>query len=246
MRVLITRPREDAAALVATLAARGVDALVEPLIDIVPVADAKLDLSGVQAILLTSANGARALAALSAARTLPVLAVGDATARAARAAGFAAVESADGDVTDLARLAAARCDPDAGALCHIAGSAVAGDLAGRLSAAGFTMHRQALYEAQTHDSLSPAATAALRDGGLDAVLFFSPRTAATFVTLVTRGVDPLAARCGALVAFCLSAAVATAAAGVKWRAIHVASAPTQAALVARLVAEIDAPPTANG
>ena len=53
--------------------------------------DARFDLSGVQAILLTSANGARALAAAApdaAARRLPVLAVGCATARAARDAGF--------------------------------------------------------------------------------------------------------------------------------------------------------------
>ena len=246
IRVLITRPREDAASLVSMLAAKGMDSVVEPLIDIVPVADATLDLRGVQAILLTSANGARALAALSEARALPVLAVGNATARAARAAGFASVESAGGDVADLARLAAARLDPDTGMLCHIAGSAVAGDLAGRLSAAGFTVRRDVLYEARTRDALSPVATAALRDGALDAVLFFSPRTAATFVTLVTRGANRLAARCDALAAICLSDAVAAAVAEVRWRAVHVAEAPTQVALVARLVAEIGTPPPANG
>ena len=62
MRVLITRPEDDARPLAERLAARGIEALVEPLLIIVPVAGAELDLDGVQALLVTSANGARALA----------------------------------------------------------------------------------------------------------------------------------------------------------------------------------------
>ena len=62
-----------------------------------------------------AANGARALARATQRRDLPVLAVGDATARAAREAGFESVTSAGGDVGDLAPLAAARCAPSAAA-----------------------------------------------------------------------------------------------------------------------------------
>ena len=63
------------------------------------------------AVLITSANGARAVAAhprRGELTALPVLAVGQASAAAARAAGFADVTSADGDGGDLARLAATR------------------------------------------------------------------------------------------------------------------------------------------
>ncbi|MEE8274408.1 MAG: uroporphyrinogen-III synthase, partial [Alphaproteobacteria bacterium] len=98
MRVLITRPREDAEALAEALAVRGVEALVEPLLEIVPLNPGDFDLAGVQAALLTSANGARALAAATGSRDVPVLAVGEATAAAARAAGFAEVAVAGGDV----------------------------------------------------------------------------------------------------------------------------------------------------
>ena len=66
LRALVTRPREEAESLTAALATRGVEALVEPLIEIHYQAPEALDLGGVQAILCTSANGVRALARASA------------------------------------------------------------------------------------------------------------------------------------------------------------------------------------
>ena len=141
MQALVTRPREEAEALAAALAARGVAALIEPLMEVHFHAAATLDLAGVQAVLCTSANGVRALARASGERRLPLLAVGDATAARARAEGFAAVASAGGDAADLARLAAARLDPRKGRLLHVCGSAVAGDLAGDLRARGFAVER---------------------------------------------------------------------------------------------------------
>ncbi len=230
MRVMITRPREDARPLAEALAARGIEALIEPLLEIVPVPGAHLDLAGVQAVLLTSANGARALAAAAEARDVTVLAVGAATAAAAAAVGFARVEAAGGDVAALADLAASVCDPAAGALVHVAGSHVAGDLAGRLTERGFTLRRETLYTAERAEALSDAAVAALRRGAIDAVLLFSPRTAGSFVTLAARaGVTADLARVRAL---CLSAAVAEAAGTAAWRALDVAARPDQEALLA--------------
>ena len=123
-RLLLTRPREDSVAFAHVLARHGVETLIEPLMTIRIDEGARLDLSGAQAILLTSANGARALAAAApdrAARQLPVLAVGCATACAARDAGFDTVTAADGDVDALAALATARLCPDSGRLVHVAG-----------------------------------------------------------------------------------------------------------------------------
>jgi uroporphyrinogen-III synthase len=117
MRILLTRPREDAEALAATLRARGHTVTIEPLFVVHQVNDAPLDLAGVQAVLLTSANGARALAQRTTRRDLGVLAVGDATAATARALGFDAVESADGNVEDLANLVRMRLRPEGGCCC---------------------------------------------------------------------------------------------------------------------------------
>ena len=80
-------------------------------------------LDGAAGLLFTSANGVRAFAAASPRRDLPALAVGDATAAAARAAGFADVASAGGNVADLALLVRRRLEPEAGALVHSRGAA---------------------------------------------------------------------------------------------------------------------------
>jgi uroporphyrinogen-III synthase len=100
MRLLLTRPADDSEATAAELRRRGHDVLIEPMLAIQPLPDAPFEPAGAQAILLTSANGARALAGRAVPRTLPVFAVGDATARAAADAGFGRVESAGGDIAD--------------------------------------------------------------------------------------------------------------------------------------------------
>lgn len=226
MRALITRPEEDAAPLADALTAKNVEVSVEPLLVIRVLDDVEIDLDGVQALLFTSANGVRAFAARSARRDIGVLTVGDASAAAARAAGFAHVESAAGDVADLVRLVKARLDPKSGALFHAAGSVVAGDLAGKLAEAGYTLRRVTLYEAKPAESLSPEILAALGARDIDVVLFFSPRTAATFVELLRRADDPQAiAGCGKAVALCLSPAVAEAAGAISWRSVRSAERP---------------------
>ena len=230
--VLVTRPVEDAEPLIRLLAETGIVGLPEPMLTIVAEASAPPDLDGVQALLMTSANGVRAFAARSAERSLPLLAVGDATARAAREAGFTTVASAGGDVEDLARLAVARLDPAGGVVLHVAGSRVAGDLAGRLAEAGFDCRRTVLYRAETAQRLSPAATAAIAERRLDGVLFFSPRTATTFVRLIERA--GLVAAAVGMDAFCLSPAVAEAARVLRWRRVVIAERPDQDSLLAAI------------
>ena len=228
MRVMITRPRADAQALAALLMRRGIESLIEPLLDIIPTANSSLDLHGVQALLLTSANGVRALAQTTELRDLALFAVGPATAAAARDAGFTTVTTAGGDVEALADLVEDRLDAPAGALLHVSGSAVAGDLAGRLKAAGFEARRAVLYEARPVGALSEAAVTAIGRGGIDAVLLFSPRTAISFVRLSQQASLAL----DRVRALCLSRAVAQHAEVVPWGDVAVAARPDQDALLA--------------
>jgi uroporphyrinogen-III synthase len=227
---LVTRPQEDAAGITSALTARGFAVAVEPMLEIVIRRGVALPLDGVQGILATSANGVRALAANLEGRDLPVWAVGDATAACARSLGFTQVESAGGDVDTLAALVAGRVDPAKGALLHAAGSAVAGDLAGRLGSQGFTIRREVLYQAQTAQVASPALLDLLAGERLDLALFFSPRTASTFATLTRRA--ERAERCRTITAYALSPAVAEALAALPWRAIHAAPRPEQDSLLA--------------
>lgn len=236
MKALVTRPEEDAAPLARALGERGIETVLAPMLSIAPAEGAARRLSdaliGAQAVLVTSANGARFLARFSPRRELPVFAVGDASAAAARLAEFRSVASAGGDVADLAALVASRLSPQQGALVHVAGSEVAGDLAGRLGQAGFSLRRAVLYEARAATALPDDAAAALRQGELALALFFSPRTAATFVRLAAAA--GLEAPCRGLLALALSPAVAAALGEGTWRRIVVARAPTQQALLGAL------------
>lgn len=233
LRVLITRPRADSESLTELLEAFGIEPVIEPMMDIVPT-DTTPDMDGVQAVLLTSANGARSLAAKIVERDIPVYAVGDATARTAREAGFTAVESASGDVEALAALVQERADPHAGVLVHPAGSHVAGDLAGMLNQHGYSVRREVLYEARLSVNLSGAICKLLAEGAIDAALFFSPRTAQTFGILINQA--RLQNSCAGIDAFCLSAAVAKALEKLPWRSVRIAEKPETGALFAELEA----------
>lgn len=184
MRILLTRPRDDTAALADKLKAAGHDVLSEPMLEIRFLSNAGVDLSGAQAVLFTSANGVRAFAAVETRRDLPAFAVGDTTAAAARGAGFTRVESAAGRVDDLARLVRERLSPADGALVHAAGRDVAGDLAGALGQSGFELRRAVLYIAEPARALSSETVRALKSGTIDATVFYSARTAETFSRLV--------------------------------------------------------------
>jgi uroporphyrinogen-III synthase len=218
LRIAVTRAQPEAEASAARIRARGAEAVVAPLLTIAPRAFS-CDISGAQALIFTSINGVLAFAAASPERKTVVFCVGDASAGAARQAGFENVASADGDIAALAALIRESASPAAGRLIHIAGAHVAGDLARLLAPDGFAIERRIAYEAVAAGSVPPA----LRQP-LDIVAFYSPRAAEIFVALGA----PNAAN---LTAACLSPNVAERAAAAPWRAIVVAPAPREDALL---------------
>src|SRR4029077_19862718 len=127
-------------------------------------------LASAQAVLLTSANGARALAEASEQRSKRVLAGGGTPAASAAGLGFTNVTSAAGDSAALAELVRQRLDPKAGPLVHVCGI----DVAGEGAPDGFEVRRFALYEAREAEALPDSARAALQARALDAATFFSP------------------------------------------------------------------------
>lgn len=231
-RALVTRPRAEAMALAEALAARGIEAIIEPLLDIHYRDEPAPDLAGVEALLCTSANGVRALARLSGDRGIALFAVGEATAARARDEGFAQVESAGGNVEDLARLVRQLLRPGAGRLLHVAGSDVAGDLAGMLREEGFAVDRVVLYEARPVPGLSAPTVAALQSGLVDFALFFSPRTAAVFTRLAEQAGVGAAIR--GVTAVSISAAADRGLGDLAFRGRLVADTPDQNALLAVL------------
>ena len=111
MAILVTRPEPDNTTTVAALRAKGHIVLSAPMLrfEAVPLQDDPDASYG--AVIVTSANALRAIAGQSVLPMLldlPLFAVGDKTAEAARDAGFKKVFSADGDAAALRDLIASQ------------------------------------------------------------------------------------------------------------------------------------------
>ncbi len=236
MKALVTRPADNAAPVADALRARGIEPLLAPLLEIEPEPDGAVRLrgalAGVQAVLFTSANGVRAFAQASDRFELPAYCVGDASAAMARIAGFRVVVSAAGDVTDLVALVASRLAPNNGPLLHAGGRDTAGDLEALLAAKSYGVRHVVLYRAVAAQALAPEVAAALRRGEVGLALFFSPRSAETFVRLARQA--GLAEQCKDMVTVALSGNVAAALSSMQWRAVATAPMPNLPSLLAVL------------
>ena len=226
MRVVVTRPQADGERTAAALEALGHEVLVAPLMRIEPVS---ANLAGTWSpVVVTSANALQAIPA-TADKTLPIFAVGDRSADAARRAGFAEVSSSNGDIKDLVRLVAARAVPATVPLLYLAGEDRAGDLIAQLAAHGIDAEMKVVYRTVAQP-FPPVLVAALESGDVDAVLHFSRRSAELFVEGVrASGVTGPAEDVRHL---CLSSQVAEPLAGAT--GIAVAARPEEAALIALL------------
>jgi uroporphyrinogen-III synthase len=151
--------------------------------------------------------------------------VGPQTAEEAAKAGFAEVRSADGDAVALAEAAARWAKPE-GILLHVCGEDAHGTLADTLTARGFAVRRAVLYGVVAAGELPLEVRTALERGALDAVMFFSPKSARLFLTLA-QGL-PITG----LTALCISPATAGVLAPGIFAGVQIADRPNQAAMLA--------------
>ncbi|NQW11301.1 MAG: uroporphyrinogen-III synthase [Alphaproteobacteria bacterium] len=231
-RVLLTRPEAESEALATELAARGIDGVVAPVLEIQPTGSSLDPPADTQALILTSGNALDALTGYGIDRTLPVFTVGDDTASRAQGYGFTRVDSAAGTAEHLIDRVADRLSPADGPVLWASGEDIRVDLRVRLATYGFRVVRRVVYRASPVTALPQAAVDGLHATNIDGVLFFSPRTAECFISLIEKA--GLMDRTQRLIAHCLSPAVADAAGAVTWLDIRTARRPNRQDLLATL------------
>jgi uroporphyrinogen-III synthase len=214
MAVLVTRPHPDDEATASALRARGFEVLQAPMLRFEPVpfhddADARYG-----AIIVTSANALRAVAphlAGSRLLKLPLFAVGEHTASAARDAGFGEVITGKGDAAALRELMLGSVKSKrlkkASTLLHLAGADLARDLSGELGEKGFTVVTHTTYRMIPASSLPREVCDAFVANRIEAVLHYSRRSARAFLDAARSGGVEISAL--ALPQCCISAAVAS-------------------------------------
>ncbi len=228
MRILVTRAQDDAERTAQKLAARGHEAVMAPLTRIVPTGVPQPNAVW-DALIVTSAHAAEALSAIED-RSRPVFAVGERTAQAVRAAGFAPVMVAEGDAVSLSRLIRETLPPGR-TLLHVTARHHKDEPAASLRAAGFSVLQWEAYEAEAVSELPLAVIEALRSGQIGAALHYSRRSA----DLVIRRAEEAGLLSGlrAFSHLCLSADVAAPLEAVGARTL-VAAEPSEEALLALL------------
>jgi uroporphyrinogen-III synthase len=229
--VLVTRPQPDNEATAAALRAKGLHVLLAPMLRFEPVAfhddaDARYG-----AVIVSSANAIRAIEAHLTGRmlALPLFAVGERTAEAARHAGFQTIAVAAGNAEALRDLivasARAKTLKKASTLLYLAGADLAGDLAGELGERGFSVVTHTTYRMIPVPGLPQDARDAFAASKVDAVLHYSRRSARAFVDAVRAAGVEISAL--AIPQCCISDAVASVVRDVGATQVMVARSPDE-------------------
>jgi uroporphyrinogen-III synthase len=235
MAVLVTRPSPDDETTAAGLRAKGFKVLQAPMLRFEPVAfhddlDARYG-----AVIVTSANALRGLAShLTGSRLLklPLFAVGEHTAAAARDAGFEHVVPANGDATALRELMLASVKAKelkkASTLLYLAGADLARDLAGELGERGFSVVTHTTYRMIPVSNLPRDVCDAFAATQIEAVLHYSRRSARSFLEAARAAGVEISAL--AIPQCCISAAVASVVRDAGASQVTVAASPDENAL----------------
>lgn len=235
MAVLVTRPHPDDEATAAALRAKGFEVLRAPVLRFEPVPFSGDRDARYGAVIVTSANALRGIEPrLKSHRLLelPLFAVGEQTAAAARAAGFTHVVSARGDATDLRDLVLASVRAkqlkNASTLLYLAGADMARDLAGELGEHGLRIVTQTTYKMSPVASLPREVRDAFAANQVEAVLHYSGRSARAFVEAVRAAGVEISAL--AIPQCCISDAVAAIVRDAGAAQVMVAESPDENAL----------------
>lgn len=225
-RFLVTRSEAQGRDFAAALRACGHEAVLVPLASVQFMDVTLTDVQRFDLILVTSANGAAALARLTQERALPILAVGPQTATALVGAGFTDVSCADGDATALAARVPTLVSAG-GWLLHITGKA------GKSPALpGYELTRVVGYDMVRVPVLPDALATVLQSGTLTGAFFFSPGSAAHFRDLIVGA--GLAETCAPLDAYCISQGAANVLSPLIFAHFYISAQPDRAALIAML------------
>ena len=235
MAVLVTRPHPDDETTAASLRARGFDVLRAPMLRFEPVAVHEDMNARYSAVIVTSANALRGIEPhLKGHRMLelPLFAVGDHTAAAARRAGFTHVVSANGDAANLRDLVLASLKAKelkkASTLLYLAGAEIARDLASELEESGFRVVTQTTYRMIAVKSLPRETCDAFAANQVEAVLHYSQRSARAFLDAARAAGVEISAL--AIPQCCISATVASVVRDAGATQVVVAATPDENAL----------------
>lgn len=233
--VLITRPEDDATAIAYAVNQKGLLAFCEPFLDVVFHEKKIENIQEYGALVFTSANAVRAYNLYNEEKDIPVFCVGDNTQEEAQAAGFKNSKSARGGVEELtAMLSEEKSDKP---FLYLRGKEITQPLVDTIPS--IDIEEQIVYYTQTPEKISPNCADLLQEEAFSYIMFFSKRTAETFVSLLGKeeegeAIQEALKRTKAL---CLSGSMLECLSVLPWKDIIVAKRPERQAILDLLETE---------
>lgn len=208
-KLWITRSAPDAVKSREAWEAAGFDPVIAPLLTVLPVQNVRYIPNDAE-LIFTSANGVRHCPIPGDDRR--VYAVGEATAKAAKAHGFNNIKSGDKDWKKLSKI----IEKTENSILHISGLTVRGRLVETLRERGLNASRRIVYRTE------PVNDWPINVASVQAIALYSPLAAETLMSLPARDLS-------SCTAYCLSPNVAAPLSGLK---VCVADQPNELSLIA--------------
>ena len=234
MRVLVLRPNQEGTRTARALARRGHEAVLAPLLEILPIEGASLPASPstYAAVIAASPHALMLLQAEDRSRLaeLPAIVVGARTAGAAEKAGLRIIQPVHPTASELAA-ALAEAVP-LGPILYLAGRDRRPEIEEALRREGRSFILVEVYAAAVVPKFPPLAGTALRHREIAAVLHYSAGSAKAYVRLAEA--ERLLSRALAPAQLCLSAAVAEPLIDAGAKRVELAASPEESHLLALL------------
>lgn len=230
-KILITRPQEDFGRTADSVTQLGFEAISAPSLLFETLDFDHVELEDYAALVFTSANGVRALKNHKNMNQLACYVVGKNTAKVAKQLGFEVLVQGDNDVVSLAE----KIEIDyrdrgfSKPLLHISGTHMAGNLSKILAEKLIVTERIQAYIMQEVNEVSPRLNAAIKEGKIAAILFYSTRSAKIFIKNMQK--HGLLSKIFEIPTFCLSKNIADAVARPYLKNIYFVNRPDEAKLL---------------
>lgn len=227
--VVVLRPADEAADIIAAANDKGFNGLAEAVLDIGYLSPVLPPIDEDTPLVFTSANGVRAFCRLNTQRTSPVYAVGRNTADEARQNGFTQIESASGTAQDLVALLTSPAKAGMKTPLYVRARDISQDLVGLCGQKGLAMTEIILYWADPVEKLSLELLKKIDSRDIAAVMAFSARGAKVFAELIEQyGRTP---RMKTIKALCIGEGVVNSLSVLPFEAVVVASTPDRYGMI---------------
>lgn len=235
MHVLVTRPYEQALETRKKLLDIDCCVSIEPVLDIEKIQYSSDIYKNSSGFIVTSVHAAKEIAKQTYVdRNISVFAVGYATAKPLKDAGFTNIYEAYGDTKNLLQLIKNKRGKDEGLLTYLSGWHITQDIARVLAMDGYDAQRVVCYKATPKKKLNNNIVQLIKKDNIHAVVFYSYRTAYFFNQLIEN--EKINSSLKNMVALTMSEYVASALNNSDWEGVIFTKQPSQDSLISEIIA----------